>query len=155
MRKLATIAILTALAAAPAFADSDKHRRYEPRYTYGSIVSHCNQRANYMRLRGNDRREFVAWCADRGRDFVGRDWDRRDWDRIRFVRDRWRYYDRDDWRRRDDWDGDWDDDDDWDDWNDRRFMRLLDEDPYWTYARYNHDWRYAALQDFIRWSLND
>jgi hypothetical protein len=148
--KLASLAILACLVATPAVADSDKdkHRRYDTRYTYGSIVSHCNHRANYMRLRGHDRREFVAWCADRGRNYVGRDWDRRDWDRIIFMRDRWRYYDRDDWRRRHDRD-------DWDDWDDRHFVRFLDEDPYWYYARYNHDWRYAALQDFIRWSIRD
>ena len=47
--------------------------------------------------------------------------------------------------------------DDWDrdDWDDRDFARLLNDDPYWYYMRYNNDWRYAALQDFIGWSLRN
>ena len=150
MRKLASIAILTMLVAAPAMADSDKHRRYEPRYTYGSIVSHCNQRANRIGLRSQDRHEFVAWCTDRGRNYATYDWDRRDWDRIRFFRDVYRDRYRNDWRVRDD--RDWDDSEDWDD---RNFVRLLNDDPYWYAMRYNNDWRYAALQDFIGWSLRN
>ena len=42
-----------------------------------------------------------------------------------------------------------------DDWDDRDFVRLLNDDPYWYYMRYNNDWRYAALQDFIGWSLRN
>jgi hypothetical protein len=127
------------LAAAPAMADSDKHRQYEPHYSYGSIVSQCNHRANRIGLRGHDRREFVGWCTDRGRNFAGYDWDRGDWDRLRYFRDQYR----DRYR------------DDWDDWQDRNFARLLDDDPYWYYMRYNNDWRYAALQDFLSWSLRN
>ena len=136
-------------------ADSDKHRRYEPRYTYGSIVSHCNHRANGIGLRGHDRQEFVAWCTDRGRDFARYQLDRRDWERVRYFRDLYRHRYRDDW--------DWRvrhyrDDDDWDDrdfWDDRNFVRLLNDDPYWNYVRYDNDWRYAALQDFLVWSLRN
>jgi hypothetical protein len=141
------------LTAAPAVADSDKHRRFEPRYTYGSLVSQCNQRANRIGLRGHDRREFVGWCTDRGRHFAGRDWDRRDWERLRWFRDRYRDRHRDDWywRARDrDRDRDWDDD-----WDDRYFLHLLDEDAYWYDMRRNRDWRYAALQDFLAWSLHN
>jgi hypothetical protein len=132
------------LAAAPAVADSDKHRRYEARYTNGSIVSHCNHRANGIGLRGHERHEFVAWCTDRGRNFARHDWDRHDWDRIRWFRDRYR----DDWRWhvRDDWN---------DDGYDRDFVRFLNDDPYWYYMRHNNDWRYAALEDFIGWSLRN
>ena len=145
MRKLAATVILTTLMATPAIADSDKHRRYEPRYTYGSIVSQCNHRVNRIGLRGHDRREFVAWCADRGRNYARHDWDRHDWDRIRYFRDRYR----DDWRwrMRDDWERH--------DWDDRDFVRLLNEDAYWYSMRRNNDWRYAALQDFMMWSLRD
>jgi hypothetical protein len=100
-------------------------------------------------LRGHDRREFVAWCTDRGRTFARHDWDQHDWDRIRWFRDRYRDRYRDDWRWqvRDDWDRD--------DWDDQDFVRLLNDDPYWYYMRYNNDWRYAALQDFIGWSLRN
>ena len=128
MRKLASIALFAMLAAAPALADSDKHRRYEPRYTYGSIVSDCNHRANRIGLRGHDRREFVGWCTDRGSNFARHDWDRHDWDRIRWFRDRYRDRYREDWRWqvRDDWDDHWNDDD----WDDRDFVRLLEDDPY-------------------------
>ena len=156
--RLALVAILTTLAAAPAMADSDKHRRYEPRYTYGSIVSHCNQRANRIGLRGQDRHEFVGWCTDRGRNFARYDWDRNDWDRLRWFRDRYRDRYRDDWyRRARDRDRGWDD---WDDGrygyrDDRYFLQLLNADPYWYSMRYNNDWRYAALQDFLAWSLRN
>jgi hypothetical protein len=140
VRKLASIALFAMLTAAPAVADSDKHRRYEPRYNYGSIG---------IGLRGHERREFVAWCTDRGSNFARRDWDRHDWDRIRWFRDRYRDRYREDWRwhARDDWDRD--------DWDDQDFVRLLNDDPYWYYMRYNNDWRYAALQDFIGWSLQN
>jgi len=149
VRKLASIALFAMLAAAPAVADSDKHRRYEPRYTYGSIVSDCNHRANRIGLRGHDRREFVAWCTDRGRNFARHDWDRHDWDRIRWFRDRYHDRYREDWR--------WQVRDDWnrDGWDDQDFVQLLSDDPYWYYMRYNNDWRYAALQDFIGWSLRN
>ena len=153
VRKLIAIAIF-AMLAAPAMADSDKHRRYDPpRYTYGSIVSHCQQRANDIRLRGSDRRDFVDWCTDRGSRFLARDWDRRDWDRMRYLRDRYRDRYRTDWRYRDDWD---------DDWEERHLWQILTSDPYFRYRdgsdawRYgSDDWRYAALQDFIVWSLRD
>jgi len=151
--RLAFVAILTMLAAAPAVADSDKHRRYEPRYTYGSIVSHCNQRANRIGLRGHDRREFVDWCTDRGRNFAGYDWDRNDWNRLRWFRDRYRDRYRDDWYWRARQDRDFDDWDD--DWDDRYFLQLLNDDPYWYSMRNNNDWRYAALQDFLVWSLRN
>jgi len=84
-----------------------------------------------------------------GRTFARHDWDQHDWDRIRWFRDRYRDRYRDDWRWqvRDDWDRD--------DWDDQDFVRLLNDDPYWYYMRYNNDWRYAALQDFIGWSLRN
>jgi hypothetical protein len=153
VRKLAAIAIL-AMLAAPAMADSDKHRRYDPRYTYGSIVSHCQQRANDIRLRGSDRRDFVDWCTARGSRFVARDWDRRDWDRMSYLRDRYRDRYLSDRRfYRDDWD---------DDFEERYLWRILTSDPYFRYRdgsdywRYGRDdWRYAALQDFLVWSLRN
>jgi len=145
MKTLATLAIFACFAAAPALADNNKHRNHNQGFSYGSIVSSCNHRANRIGLRGHDRREFVAWCTDRGRNYARYDWDRRDWDRIRFFRDRYRNdgY----WRARNDWDRD--------DWDDRDFVRLLNDDPYWYSMRYNNDWRYAALQDFIGWSLRN
>jgi hypothetical protein len=141
------------LVVTPAMADSDKHRRYDTYYTYGSIVSQCQLRANHMRLVGHERRDFVDWCRDRGSRYLGRDWNRRDWDRMYYARDRYRDWYRSDYRYRDDWD---------DDWHERNLVRILTRDPYFLtrdpYFRYrdgSDDWRYAALQDFIVWSLRD
>jgi hypothetical protein len=147
VRTLAAFAALTLLTGAPAQADArrdwdedwDKHRRLDQRYTYGQIVSHCSQRANSIGLGGHDRREFVDWCVDRGRHYAWRDWERRDWDRIRYVRDLYRYdgrYRYGGYRR-----------------DDPRVIVILDGDPYWHDLRYRGDWRYAALQDFLFWSL--
>jgi hypothetical protein len=111
--------MLAILSVSPALADSDKHRRNDRGYNYGSIVSQCNHRANAIGLRGHERRDFVGWCTDRGRAYAWRDWDRRDWDHIRFVRDRYRDRYGDDWRYR----GDWDDRDN------RRLAWLLENDP--------------------------
>jgi hypothetical protein len=150
VKELAAVAILALIAATPVLADSDKHRRYAPRYTYGSIVSHCQEHAKLMRLVGHDRREFVDWCRDRGSRFLARNWDRRDWDRMCDVRDRYRDRYRADWRYRDDRDPYWSD------YVDERYLfRMLTSDPYFRYRDGSDDWRYAAVQDFLYWSLRN
>jgi hypothetical protein len=145
MRSLAASAILAILVASPVLADSDKHRRQGREYSYGALVSQCNHRANGIGLRGHERHDFVDWCTDRGRAYAWRDWERRDWDRIRYVRDRFR----------DRYGNDWRDRDDWEDRDGRRLAWLLQNDPDFRYARYEGDWQYAALQDFLRWTVFD
>jgi hypothetical protein len=122
MKTLATLAMFACFAAAPALADDDKHRNYYPGFSYGSIVSSCNHRANQLRLRGHERRDFVDHCTRHSNQYTGRDWDR-----VRYDRYQSRYCNDNDRRYRD-------------------YVRYRDDD------RYRDDWRYAVLEDFIRLS---
>jgi hypothetical protein len=76
--------------------DKDTYDQYDDRYddrydeggkgkaegkdNHGQRVSECNHRANERKLKGNERKDYVEWCVDRG--------DRYKYDDRSFDRDR-------------------------------------------------------------------
>jgi Ni/Co efflux regulator RcnB len=81
---LSTIAVLSLLAA-PIFADppadkgqgnsqSEQHKQSSAQRDYdnhsdtnhGQVVSECNHRANARNMKGQDRKQWVEWCEERG-----------------------------------------------------------------------------------------
>jgi hypothetical protein len=57
--------------------DKDKDKSKD---NHGQRVSECNHRANERKLKGNERKDYVEWCVDRG--------DRYKYDDRSFDRDR-------------------------------------------------------------------
>lgn len=60
--------------------DDDRYGDDRDDGNHGQRVSECNHRANERSLKGQDRKEFVEWCVDRG--------DRYQYDDRRFTQDR-------------------------------------------------------------------
>lgn len=78
MQRLIAICVMTLLASGAVADDKNKGKGDAKGDNHGQVVSECNHRANERNLQGQDRKEWVDWCVDRGESHGYRadDWNR-------------------------------------------------------------------------------